>query len=307
MKKRQTQYEQIAMVFIQKEAECLKTTQIYEQLPEIPQPSIRRALRHDPEKRFKAVARGVYMLAKGNVKGLLIEGNGRKMVGIEDNSCAAIITDHPYKDGTAHKGGNRDFTPYETFKYTLEDFKEKARVIEPGGYVIEFLPHELASNVDYLYEIKKMAEKSGLSFYTKLLWKKPVSNTGRVKKCIEDIYVFSKGKPRILNEGCSNDKPLAYATKNMLEQILDYPINKATRNHPAEKPMELLEYLLEQFTKEEDIVVDQFGGSCNMIKAATKKNRFAIVYELCHDTVMKAVERFKMECIYQKEDIRYGV
>lgn len=294
------QYEQIALVFSVGET-TLSTKQIYDKLPDMPQPSIRRALRTDPQKRFKAVARGIYMLTKGSAKGLLIEGNGRNLVSIEDNSCDSVITDHPYYDNLAHKGGNREFAPYETFNYKQEDFDEKARIIRPGGYVIEFLSYEMASNVDYIYQIKKMAQKAGLSYYTKLMWKKQTYNTGRVKKCIEDIYVFSKGKPRILNKGCEGGKPLAYATKHMLEQILDYPINKATRCHAAEKPVELLEYLLEEFTEEEDIIVDQFGGSCNMIRACTNKNRFAIVYEICHDTVMKAVERLKMECLYVKE------
>ena len=51
------------------------------------------------------------------------------------------------------------------------------------------------------------------------------------------------------------------------------------------------EYLIECFTEEKDVCLDQFGGSCNVAEAAIKANRFAVVYELCSDFVKKAVNR----------------
>lgn len=69
------------------------------------------------------------------------------------------------------------------------------------------------------------------------------------------------------------------------------PAQKKNRNHDNEKPIELYKHLIECFTEEEDICLDQFGGSCNVAEAAIKANRFAVVYELCSDFVKKAVNR----------------
>ena len=69
------------------------------------------------------------------------------------------------------------------------------------------------------------------------------------------------------------------------------PAQKKNRNHDNEKPVELYEYLIECFTEEKDVCLDQFGGSCNVAEAAVKSNRFAVVYELCSDFVKKAVNR----------------
>lgn len=69
------------------------------------------------------------------------------------------------------------------------------------------------------------------------------------------------------------------------------PAQKKNRNHDNEKPIELYKSLIECFTEEEDVCLDQFGGSCNVAEAAVKSNRFAVIYELCSDFVKKAVNR----------------
>ena len=69
------------------------------------------------------------------------------------------------------------------------------------------------------------------------------------------------------------------------------PAQKKNRNHDNEKPIELYKSLSECFTEEEDVCLDQCGGSCNVAEAAVKSNRFAVVYELCSDFVKKAVDR----------------
>ena len=85
----------------------------------------------------------------------VINGDGRDLSFLEDGSIDCIITDHPWLDEKANKGGNRNFAKYDTFEYTLEDFKEKARVLKDGCFLVEMLPAENATNFDYLYKIKK--------------------------------------------------------------------------------------------------------------------------------------------------------
>lgn len=279
--------------------------EIYKSISDKPEETVRCAIYRDSKNRFKKVAKGVYMLKGSETASLLIEGDGRKLEEIEDNSIDAIITDHPWSDKKAHKSGNqKNFAEYDTFRYTLEDFKAKARVLKDGAYLAEFLPVESFTNYEYLYEIKQMAKEAGLNYYAKVTWRKAPEgtiNNGRTTKGVEDICIFYKGKkPRRLSE--TKSKP--YFTKKMLSYTIDIPANKGkNKNHQAEKPVALYEYLIEMLTDEHDVCLDQFGGACNMLQGAVNKNRFAIAYELCSDFVKKAVDRFKCDILFSKDNI----
>jgi len=248
-------------------------------------------------KDFKRICKGVYMLAGENSASLLINGDGRKLEEIEDNSIDCIITDHPWEDKKANKGGNRKFAEYETFRYEPEDFKAKARVLKEGSYLVEFLPVESATNYKYLYEIKQMAEDAGLKYYTHCIWRNTPEgrmNTGKTTKGVQQIVIFSKGKPKKLSRPEVN----AYQTREILNYEITMLLDPKKRSHQAEKPVELYEYLIRNLTEEHDICLDQFGGSCNMLKAAVNLNRFAIVYELAKDFVDNAVKRFGLQTLF---------
>lgn len=294
-----TQADQIADYFMTLNQQQFAIQEVYKAFSDFPKPSIRRVLRRDTKKRFKAIAKGIYILTKGNAQAVLIQGDSRSLELIEDNSVECIIADHPWLDKKANKGGNRNFTEgYEptAFLYTEDDFKHKARILKEGCYLIEMLPTESATNFEYLYAIKKMALACGFQYYAKILWQKNPSNTGRTVKEFEDIMIFSKGKARRLND---NSK-LPYATKEMLKQRIHAPVpkRKDLKNHPAEKPVELWEYLIEMLTNPFDTIIEQFGGACNMIQAALNTNRNVVVFELIENYVQKASERFCM----QKDD-----
>jgi len=46
----------------------------------------------------------------------------------------------------------------------------------------------------------------------------------------------------------------------------------------------------------------EFGGSCNMLKAAVDTNRFSIVYEYCKEFILKAVQRFELFTVCEAVD-----
>ena len=135
--------------------------------------------------KFERVAKGVYRtIENDNEQCVLIEGNGRDLSMINDNSIDCILTDHPWLDIKSNKGGTRAFALYDCFRYTLEDFKEKARVLKDGCFLVEVLPAENENNYEYLYQIKKYAKEAGFIYYSKVPWEKGtfVSNTGERQK-----------------------------------------------------------------------------------------------------------------------------
>ena len=197
------------------DAECFSLKEAVacvEQVKEVKEPSIRARIYEGIEKGlFSRIAKGVYTVTKEQdgeeVTCMLVQGNGRDLSFLKDNSIDAIITDHAYDLKKSLKGGNRDFAAYECFQYTQEDFDEKYRVLKKGCFLVEFMPEENGENYEYLYQMKKMAKEAGLEYYAKVAWKKGnfVANTGRKSKNTEEIAFFTKGKAGIYAR-CEKDK-----------------------------------------------------------------------------------------------------
>jgi len=224
--------------------------------------------------RLRKVARGVY--ENGSV--LLVNGDGRDLSFIRDGSIDAIVTDHPY-DVASNVGRNRHLANYECFRYGQGDFDEKARVLKDGAFLVEFLPEEGADNWRYLSEIKEMAEKAGLAYYAKVPWVKTgfVSNMGRKSHDSEDVMIFSKGRARALRPN-HQQGGLMSGSSEMLPAEFDYP-KPADPIHQAEKPVALLERILELLTLPDETALDQFAGSGALGDAAQRCGRKAILIE----------------------------
>lgn len=238
------------------------------------------------------LAKGVYKFhGQDQEEGLILEGDARKLDLIKNQSVHLVIADHPYQIA---QGGNRSFNDTykeSTFEYTEEDFKEKARVLVDGGFLVEFLPEMKETNWEYLNKILEYASNAGFNFFAKVPWYKAQiingklidrsANVGR-KSVLEDVYVFSKGKPRSLRTRLQGKEIREERGANgMLPAIfMDLPEIPKNRRHKAEKPTSLLKKLVNFFTKESEIVLDQFAGSFNAFYSALELKRKAIAIEL---------------------------
>ncbi len=217
----------------------------------------------------------------------LIEGDGRVLSMLQEESIDCIITDHPWLDKLSNKGGNRSFADYECFLYEQRDFNEKARVLKPGCFLAEFLPAENENNYEQLFQIKQFAKASGLEYYCKVSWKKGkfVSNTGRKAKNTQDIMIFSKGKARNLRLDAkktkASGKPCYMSgAAGMLPTMFDVePVPKQQKIHQSELPLPLCEELLEYLTLEGEVILDQFAGSGAIGIAAIRKGRMCVMIE----------------------------
>lgn len=237
---------------------------------------------------------------------MLIEGNGRDLSMLKDNSIDCILTDHPWLDRKSNKGGTRDFAEYDCFRYTLNDFKEKARVLKEGCFLVEVLPAENENNYEYLYQIKNYAKEAGFLYYSKVTWKKGtfVSNTGRKAKNTQDIMFFSKGKARSMRidkKKSDSTGQIHYmsGSNGMLPTMFDIqPVSKKNKIHQSELPVELCEEILEYVTYQGEIVLDSFAGSGAVGVAALNKKRNCILIEILKENIEKIKNRFK-SVVYQ--------
>ena len=290
---------------------------------------------------FTRISRGVYkvtsQLDKNKSTCLLINGDGRDLSMLKDESIDGIITDHPYNLQQALTGGNRKFATFELFRYENKDFKEKQRVLKNGAFLVEFLPEESEINFDYLYEIKKMAQENGFKYFAKVSWKKGnfVSNTCIKSKNSEDLMIFSKGEPRTLKIDAKKNLSVARenninikgknsyeirdilqecgltvyymkGTNGMLPTNFDYqPKNIKDKIMEAEKPVELIEEIIEYISKPYETLLDQFAGSGNFVIACSNKNRNSIAIEKDDNMFEKMKENIEKKLNVKFDEIDY--
>jgi site-specific DNA-methyltransferase (adenine-specific) len=288
--------------------DCFKTEAFtlkdaYEKVKGVNKESIRARIYENLHVKFERLGKGLYITKDAQC--VLIEGDGRDLSILEDASIGCIITDHPWSDPKANKGGNRNFANYDTFQYTVDDFKEKARVLKDGSFLVEVIPNENESNFDYLYQLKKMAQEAGFEYYCKVPWVKGsfVSNTGRNQKNREDLMIFSKGKARALKwdkqrglDENGNPTRRMSGTNGMLPAEFNVqPPSKKEQICQSEKPSALFEQLLQYITLENEIVLDQFAGSGSVGQACINTNRKCILIEKAKECVDKIVNRLGMD------------
>lgn len=272
----------------------------YSEYSEKPKETIRARIYDNLGKKFERIAKGLYKIIDGEESCILVEGDGRDLSMIEDSSIDCILTDHPWLDKKSNKGGDRNFATYNCFKYSLEDFKEKARVLKDGCFLVEILPAENENNYKYLYEIKQYAEQCGLQYYSKVTWKKGgfMSNTGRKSKNSQDVMIFSKGKARPLRLDVKKTRKTGVnqfmsGTTKMLPAMFDVsPVAKKNKIHQSELPLTLCEQILKFVTMQGKMVLDSFAGSGVVGEAALNLKRNSILIELDHKNVVKIRERF---------------
>lgn len=284
---------------------CFKTKtdftlqEAYAQNREKPKETVRARIYDNIGIKFERVAKGLYRTIQGQESCVLLEGDGRDLSILEDNSVDCILTDHPWLDLKSNKGGDRAFAEYDCFRYTLADFKEKARVLKEGCFLVEILPAENENNYKYLFEIKQYAEQCGLQYYSKVTWKKGtfISNTGRKSKNTQDVMIFSKGKARNMRLDVKKTQKYGYdcfmsGTAKMLPTMFDVqPVSKNEKIHQSELPLSLCEQILTYVTYEGEVVLDSFAGSGVVGEASLKLKRNCILIELCHQNVVKIRER----------------
>lgn len=291
-----------------KEKETFTLQEAYECNSDKPKETIRARIYDNLGVRFTRLAKGIYRTIDSYEEAcILLEGDGRVLSMLEDNSIDCILTDHPWLDMKSNKGGTRAFAVYDCFKYSFEDFREKARVLKKGCFLIEILPAENENNYEYLYQIKQYAKDAGFIYYSKVTWKKGtfVSNTGRKAKNTQDVMVFSKGKARSMRYDKKKSDIMGKdyymsGCRGMLPTMFDVqPVSKKDRIHQSELPVSLCEQILQFVTYEGEVVLDSFAGSGVVGEAALRIKRSCILIEILKENIEKIKKRLGDNILFQ--------
>ena len=200
------------------------------------------------------------------------------MKDLPDGSVDLIVTDPPYKTTSRGNAGNsggmlqKDINKKgKVFKYNNIDVSEYApecfRVLKDGSHFY------IMCNHINLIKMLNVCTEVGFHFIKSLVWNKGNKIMGQYYMSqFEYILFFRKGKGIRINKCGTAD-------------ILNVPNIKAKGEdgknlHDTEKPVELMKILIENSSKENDIVLDPFMGIGSTGVACINTNRSFIGMEL---------------------------
>lgn len=226
------------------------------------------------------------------------------MNGIPDKSIDAIICDPPYSI-TANEWDN--ILPFG------EMWKQYERIIKDDGNIILF------SSGLFTYKLALSNEKL---FRYELIWKKskcgsPFTAKYMPMKKHENILVFGKpaakynpqlidGEPYKRHYTLNKVNNMKYGIKGVETDnkgtrhpstILDFPQKwrRQDQLHPTQKPVELMEWLINSYSNESDLILDNCCGCGTTCVAAVKTHRNYIGMEIEEKYYKIAVNRVENE------------
>lgn len=137
------------------------------------------------------------------------------------------------------------------------------------------------SVLDHWIDVAKRLERHDFIYKNMLIWEKNGASMGDTNAwgtSYEVILFLKKGK-RVRTD------------KRRPGVITVGQLPPATLIHPHEKPTDLLQILLRHSTSEGDLVVDPFGGSGSLVRAAREIGRSGIAMELDETNWKKSVRK----------------
>lgn len=208
-----------------------------------------------------------------------------------------------YNDGDNSKGESdkankeffdtdKDFRPAEFMHFCSKMLKKEPKEKGQAPCMIVFCEFEQQF---YLIEL---AKKHGLNNYINLVFRKNFSaqvlkaNMKVVGNCEYGLLFYREKLPKFNNNG------------KMIFNCIDWVKDTKTEKiHPTQKPVDLLERLIEIFTDKGDIVIDPCAGSGSTLIAAENLGRKSYGFEIKKD-FFKQATRLIEENKCQKNEIK---
>ena len=221
------------------------------------------------------------------------------MKGIPDGSIDAIITDPPYGTTVCKWDSVIDFELM---------WEQLNRIIKPNGAIVLFGSEPFSSALrmsnikNYKYDWIWNKKNSGSGLHAK---KQPLKINEIISVFNKHNYypIMVKGKMRNKKSYGSKKGSVTGEIKSNKDNFNDlyYPKNiietsnagQKGKQHPTQKPVELMEYLIKTYTNEGETVLDFTMGSGSTLVACDNLNRNGIGIEMDEAYFKIAQQRIK--------------
>lgn len=196
---------------------------------------------------------------------------------IASASIDTIITDPPYFIGMTHNGKKGNYNDLIIMKPFFDSlFSEFSRVIKENGKVYIFCDWRT-----YAFYYPLLLKH--ISVRNMLVWDK-ISGPGSSYAFTHELILFAeKDTPCMKGSNIFRIPGFSAGAKKTNEEKL----------HPTQKPVEVIEKLITDSTKEGDLVLDCFMGSGTTAVAAKKLNRNFIGFEIQEKYITISENRLK--------------
>lgn len=214
---------------------------------------------------------------------------------IKDKSVSLVLIDPPYEVSrdTNFQSGEPKGKDTDRFRLSMdfgnwdngftglsEVIKECYRVLKSGGTIICFYDLWKITTLKGYFEQAKFKQIRFIE------WIK----TNPVPLNSKTNYLTNSREIAVV--GVKGSKPTFHSEYD--NGIYNHPIcHEKGRFHPTQKPVALLEELIEKHSNKGDLVLDCFAGSASTAVAAYNKNRDFVGCELSEEYYGKAVDRLR--------------
>lgn len=194
----------------------------------------------------------------------IIHGDSLSVLrGLPDGCIDAVITDPPYGIGYESRTGARvknDKSPFIWFLY------DAFRVLKPNGGALACF-----TRWDVQQAFIDAMRIAGFVVKSEVVWDKVSHGMGDTKAQFapshENILFAVRGK-------------YAFPGARPRDVLTHKKLGSASRVHPTEKPVGLLEDIITSVTRPGDLILDPFAGSGSTLAAAKQTGRRYIGVEL---------------------------
>lgn len=212
---------------------------------------------------------------------MIIAGDSlEEMRKIEDCTIDAVITDPPYgidfqsaRRTDASKRLKKIANDKQPFVWWLHD---AYRVTKEGGSLICFCRWDVQE------DFRRAIEWAGYTVKSQVVWDREHHGMGDLKGAFapqhDVIWFATKGK-------------FSFPNKRPKSVIRSKRLSAEKLTHPNEKPVDLMEQLIESVTGVGETVLDPFAGSGSTIVATKNKGRIGIGIEIDEEYVAIARRR----------------
>lgn len=186
---------------------------------------------------------------------------------------------------------DKDFRPKEFMHFCSTMLKKEPKEKGKAPCMIVFCEFEQQ------FYLIKLAKEYGLNNYINLIFRKNFSaqvlkaNMKIVGNCEYGLLLYREKLPKFNNNG------------KMIFNCFDWEKDdiNTPRLHPTQKPIKLLEKLIEIFTDKDEVVIDPVAGSGSTLIAALNKERRAFGFEIKKDFYKAAMSWINEHELMQKE------
>lgn len=207
---------------------------------------------------------------------------------IKDKSINLILTSPPYlasirADNHKYPGAKdqvKDNQPVKEYlKWMIQIFHQYERILKDDG-VLAFNFSYTTFNPSLPYDlINEVFQHTGFRIYETIAWKKksamPVSgHPNRVTRIVEMVYIFAKTPQFSANKSVSSISKTGQKYFNNYYNYLEAKNNDGkVEGHEATFSTEFAHFFIDLYSKEGDIVLDNFSGTGTTPYAASKMKR----------------------------------